>query len=395
MNREFRAVLEKLASTRPRLVEVLRKYGDLALADYAPKLWEHTCKPESLFIEVLRKELLRRYSQEYVSGFIEYFGRRPVLQTTHHLTPSVGPTFNSVDVISMNGLKSDAYYPVGFCSGVAFSNPARSGALCFGTTDWEWVFPGGGKKLNEALKSQKEREAHGDSEKRFSLIPASSRDAMVYGYRINDRILEKWDDVRTVFGEYPAPEDGQEYSDWCLAFCEETQRKVFGFDRTVFFDLNRVVAEYLILAEERGTEWPVDLEKDTTGLFLENVARSKSDKIRPVTAKVTSKQAAEKLKSKEWCPAVKTLFSVLIARNGIKCLGSFSQGDYLTEILPDSDTAGFDPALTTGRLQYEKNWMYSLDYLLRGESIPVNFFSEITVAEAAQPILTRLADEPR
>ena len=174
----------------------LALYGGMALEEYSAKLWRSEAgaskKPEPLFLNCIGEQLTRLgEASDTAEKLVRQLETYPILQTAHHMTPTQGPGFNAADVNSLAGLPDDMLYPVGACSGTAYSNTAFTGSLCFNSANWQDIFMAGTQQLSQAVKAQEERSAHGTDEKRVSLLPAKYRDALVYNSPLPDSVREK------------------------------------------------------------------------------------------------------------------------------------------------------------------------------------------------------------
>ncbi|KAK3604164.1 hypothetical protein CHS0354_001971 [Potamilus streckersoni] len=176
----------------PQIVSELNNAGGVAYYienfDELKSSLSGLAKPDDIFLIMSQGNFnnLSSTLADKAEVLIKQLSDMPVLQTAHHLTPTLGPVFNTVDIISLQSLPQEAIYPAAVCSGVAYSNSARSGALCFEYAAWEDILMPGAV-LHSAVKSQREREAHGDPEKRISLIPSRLRDGLLYGSLITEQ----------------------------------------------------------------------------------------------------------------------------------------------------------------------------------------------------------------
>ena len=405
-----------------RLTKITSKYSEHTLADYSKLLWKINTSEkitvDPLLLKVLKKYLTKQHHDPLlIERFFEQLSKTPILQTTHHLTPTQGPVFNTVDIVALSGLPNDFIYPVGVCSGTAFSNTAFSGALCFRQLDWSQLFRPNSKLLNVALKSQAERSAHGSEEKRFSLIPSSYRDALVYRSPILAGMADKIDELAKQLKEFlPDPRLFDSYTSWVLTAQQKMQQSLHPTKSMLFFDLNEVVAEYIAECLETQTDHPISeflstllnsgghgTSDDNPCLFLCDLIKNKGHKVGKVFLSDLLKKGmglseiTYQLRSGKWCPSVYLVFYSMAYICGIKCLGSFQQCEYLPELLDGwsqvSDTShiattnhALYPSLTTGKLEYDGDWIYSLDYFMSEKSINLPSISSTVMSHVWQPI---------
>ena len=238
-----------LEKSRPNLVRVFRQYWETPLREYAEQLF---CK-EAFPIE---SELIAAFEEEWKeTGFLEdqietasrQLQNTNVVQTSHHITPTSGPAFTSIDVISLSGLSSSDYYLVGAASGVAFSNPLWSGALSYGDLAISQLLEKPSSAYYQAHRAEKERYKHGKCERRISLIPSKQRDQLIYGTKLTKFQTDLFSSFSTKLKAIlPKFRKDEMYSRWAAKICANIQNPIFDTDRILIFDLNQVIKRYLL-----------------------------------------------------------------------------------------------------------------------------------------------------
>ncbi len=101
------------------------------------------------------------------------------------------------------------------------------------------------------------------------------------------------------------------------------------------------------------------------------------------------------------CPGLFIVFFVLRFLNGIRCLGSFNQIEYLEEFrrtwqsLDLEWNMDLEPdnmhMLTTGRIKIDGKPIWPLDLFFKGERIPVRSFQTTRLGDFWQPIVEELS----
>ena len=416
---------DRLQQSHPQLHGLCKRHWQTPLADYAPLLFETgRASLEEEFLNSFKSCLLAQgYSEDQAHGAKAQLLTRPVLQTSHHVTPTHGPTFFTLDLICLTGLDPAGTLLIGANSGVAFSNSAWSGALSYRELELVKLLEEG-KNYREIQKSQQERHSHGaEEEQRISLIPSRLRDQLVYGEAIPERLLELWSEFKDPFKSLiKSPDQGSGYSGFAAQMAGAIERRIFQRDLLIF-DINEVVAGYLVKilgqADHPITSFLFDVDRvkafnQASGQnlsFLTSAAGKKSAKVEPLIwdgtslegpkwgrQEFTPEELAAAIENNRLCPGVAILFLVLLFQ-GIKCLGSFNQAEYLADLRTHFQAAGFDGAdfysplgeeITMGRLLKGGKPFMPLDLLVRGETIDIKDYAHLQMGELWQYYLNRI-----
>ena len=419
--------LKKLKKISPRLGEIFSSHWEQTLSEYSKKLYnphQPTLEPELL--EAFREEwLAMQLPAKKVEQALQQLTELPVLQTSHHVTPTNGPVFLSLDLISLSGLPQGALYLVAANSGVAFSNPAWTGALSYGEMELTTLAKIDSPIYRQTLKSAKERKLHGDDNQRITLIPAKQRDQLVFGTVIEPCHKKKIQDLAPSLSPLVEHMDeGDLYSHWATKSSALIQNRILQTDRILYFDLNQVIKRYL-LKTIRLKDHPVSrlLFEDENiwsyfeypALFLKNHCGKKSNKVDPLIRDAQGlrgrktglhsgnpQDMLEALAKDHYCPAVFLLFFILRFLNGIKCLGSFKQVEYLEQFRRGWLKIGLDwnlnleedqgSSLTTGKLIKDPVIQWPLDYYLSDKTIKLQDYAQVPMGEFWTPILAQLTD---
>ena len=402
-----------LQGERPRLAHCFAKHWQTPLQDYAKLLYgPRENRIENLFLFALREELEESgYDPQEIEDALAYLEETPVLQCSHHVTPTFGPTFLTLDLISLSGIPEGKPYLIAANSGVPFSNSAWSGALSYQDLPLEELVEVQSPLFKKAEAAKRERAEHGESELRLSLIPAKLRDQLVFGEKIPTPLLESFSHLQPELKRLLAkPEEGVAYSSFANQCARRIEEKLFS-RKVIIFDFNRLIARYLVKLFEQEPDHPIILllsdpeilEKMNKGsehplTFLASYSGKKSKKLEKLlwtgnalqgqkfgNQSVQFKEVIQGLKEQRLCPGI--LLSFLVTRfcQGIRCLGSFNQIDYLEKIRLDLDQLGLDwldlshfgPSLTTGRLSSQQETWMPLDMALKGEGIELTKFQKI------------------
>jgi hypothetical protein len=419
--------LKKLKKSSPYLGEIFSSHWEQTLSEYSEKLYnprQLTLEPELL--EAFREEwLAMQLPAKKVEQALQQLTELPVLQTSHHVTPTNGPVFLSLDLISLSGLPQGALYLVAANSGIAFSNSAWTGALSYGEMELATLAKIDSPIYRQTLKSAKERKLHGDDNQRITLIPAKQRDQLVFGTEIEPGHKKKIQDLAPSLSPLVEHMDeGDLYSHWATRSSALIQNRIFQTDRILYFDLNQVIKRYL-LKTIRLKDHPVSkllFEGENIcsyfefpALFLKNHRGKKSNKVDPLIRDVQGLRGRktglhsinpqdlwEALAKDHYCPAVFLLFFILRFLNGIKCLGSFKQVEYLEQFRRGWLKIGLDwnlnleedqgQSLTTGKLIKDSVVQWPLDYYLSDKTIKLQDYAQVPMGEFWTPILAQLTD---
>ncbi len=421
--------LNILKADHPELAKVFSKEWQTPLSDYAQNLYRKSpLKLEPALISALEQELASMcVDTATIDQALDQIQRVPVLQTSHHITPTHGPTFLTLDLICLSGLKGSGPYLIGANSGVAFSNSAWSGALSYGNLPLESLVDSESRAFQQLLKSQQERAAHGDTDSRISLIPARQRDRLVFGTQLVDHQLELFRQFRKNLQVIlPELKTGQSFSQWSAITAANIQNRVFDIQQVLIFDINRVIVRYLVEILTNYPDHPCSilLSDSTEGseirsifkdptIFLGLYKGKKSEKVDPLSwsgsglnsqkkghLELNRPELIHKLSEYELCPGIFLLFFVLRFLNGIRCLGSFNQIGYLEKYRQFWETTSVDwnldlvpdycQSLTTGRIIQEEEPVWPLDLIMSRQSLSIESFSDMEMGHFWQPIVNQL-----
>ncbi|MCP4750325.1 MAG: hypothetical protein GY866_05505 [Proteobacteria bacterium] len=420
---------EKLRSSHPTLSSVFIEHWDTPLGVYAPELYRmppHSMEPE----------LRQSFEEEWramgcpsrtIREALSQLEQTPVLQTAHHITPTNGPSLLSWDLICLSGLRPDQLYLVAANSGVAFSNTAWSGSLSYGALSDEELFQPGSAALQLARKSSKERENHGERNRRVTLIPSRQRDQLVFGTDIAPFQLDLSDHFTDRLKKLlPTMSAGEPYSYWSAKACTHIQKKILNKDNILIFDINRVIQRYLVKVLSGTESHPVNRllfsspESETIlkafdqpSMFLGSYQGKKSNKVDRLfwrenglfSAKTgfrnyTRQELLKAVDNERLCPGLFLVFFILRFINGIRCLGSFNQIEYLEDyrvkwqelnlnwgldLKPD-----YGRMLTTGRLIVDGRPQWPLDMAIKEQYLNVDDFSGLKMRQLWEPIVNQL-----
>ena len=423
--------LEQSLLSRPHLATVFSTHWETPLREYASLLYD---KAPS----VIERDLVDSFREEWESvGYpttlversVDQLTYHPVLQTAHHITPTNGPTFFALDVISLAGLAPESVYLVGANSGVAFSNTAWTGALSYRSLCLEDLLRPDTAMFYQARRSARERGEHGRTENRITLIPSRQRDQLVFGSTIGRFQLESCPQFSSRLSDLISEmRRGEPYSYWAARTCAAIERRVLRRENVLIFDINRVIARYLVKVLSGGEDHPVcellfpkskggDLlgNFESAPHFLGSYQGKKSYKVnhlywcegrvfdsRKGDYSLSKTGLIEKIRDDLFCPGIFLLFFVVRFLNGIKCLGSFHQIEYLERFrktwmeLVDTVDFGLDlepdyqNALTTGRLLRDGEELYPLDLAINGESISLADYADKKMSFFWRPLLKQL-----
>ena len=423
--------LSNLKNSHPELAEIFGEAWQTPLKAYAEKLYRKNPREiEPELITAFDQELASMgYEPSFIRVILKQLKDIPVLQTSHHITPTHGPTFLAIDLICFSGLQPSQLYLIGANSGVAFSNSAWSGALSYGSLSLEDLLRPDSTAYHRALKADKDRSTHGDPDRRISLIPSRQRDQLLFGQDLTSYQTELYNQFSDGLQNLmPRMEIAQPFSQWSALAATQTQNQVFKNRKSVIFDINRVISRYLvnILLNQPDHPCSVLLSNakksseilsafETPPMFLGSYQSKKSDKVNPLFWKgqgldglktryeeIRRQELIRQLEEHILCPGLFLLFFILRFLNGIRCLGSFSQIRYLErfrqswealrtgwdlELEPD-----FRSSLTTGRLFQNGCATWPMDLAINQQSLAVEDFSDVEMGYFWKPIVKQLTN---
>ncbi|MGK0289216.1 MAG: hypothetical protein ACI86H_000647 [bacterium] len=416
---EIDTQISQLKKTHPNLAKVFQDNWDTPLSKFSKKLFQISSK------KMIEPTLFQAFEEEWASmnipqstilKFIDQIKTTPVLQTSHHITPTNGPTFFTLDAIALSGIPKDQTLLVAANSGVAFSNTAWSGSLSYQESTLEELFKIESKAYQQAKRSAKERQSHGDQEKKISLIPSKKRDDLLFGNQIEEQQSQLFQQFsESLQKTLVEPKLGESYTHWASNTCSQLQKKIFQQNNIFYFDINQVINRYLIkMLKEGNQEHPVyqilfgsqsqqlleNFENPT--IFLGRRKGKKSWKVQPIlwnNQEFTEESLIQALEEQSVCPSVFLLFFILRFLNGIHCLGSFNQIEYLENYRKAWQSLNFpwnldltpdgSQTLTTGRMLWKDELIYPLDWAFQNKTfaleeianIPMKYFWQRTLKQ--------------
>lgn len=419
-----------LNTNHSNLAQVFKKHWQTQLSDFVGTLQVE----KSINLE---KELKEAFLEEWIESgismsnaekLIQQLESYPVLQTSHHVTPTNGPTFLAYDLIASASFSEEKTYLVAASTGVPFSNAAWTGALSYGDIPLDDLLEVGSKAHLHAQRSLNDRIADGNQDKRISIIPSKQRDQLVFGTKIQDFQLAMYNQLSNRLKGIIKPVDRFEiYSHWACDICSHIQQKILNRSSILYFDINRVISKYLVKVL-KNTHNHLILEilfsSDVNELlnksfgfpvfFLTGYKGKKSFKIESLRwvngasqgdksgeRKYTKEELIDDLENYILCPGIFLQFLVLRFINGIKCLGSFNQLEYLEDYRKRWQELDFDfelklepdvdESLTTGRLLDDSGTpIWPLDTLWNEKVIKTEEYSQKPMSFFWEPILKQL-----
>lgn len=400
-----------MQDTHSHLTKIFQKYWDTPLEEFSNLLYKKEVEfdLEEILLESFQEEWLSMgASQHFVEQARHQLEKQPVLQTSQHITPTNGPTFLAVDLISLAGLQSNQRYLVGATSGIPFSNSAWSGALSYDKIPLNSIVREGTSAFKKTTLAMQERQNHGDSELRISLIPSKWRDRLVHTSSISSFQVELAQQLTEKCQDQLAPLQLETpYSHWAAKTCSRIQNKVLNSQQIFYFDISQVIRRYLIKVFSEKPQHPlfqiffqtnikeaVQKAFGVPTLFLGSNKGKKSFKLQPLQWKeqgfftnkgehfpMTPEDLVEKLENREICPSLLLKFFILRFLNGIHCLGSYKQIEYIEDYRKTweslspllnwkMDLQHNSPlSLTTGRLFIDQQAQYPFDLALQNQSL--------------------------
>lgn len=285
---------------------------------------------------------------------------------------------------------------------------------------------GPGDPLLAALRRDERNRAldnPASSERRVALVESAQRDALVYAAEIPDRLRKLVPRFQKALADLaPAIEDeDQDFTRFALGFAERTLGRLL--ERQVcYFDLNRVIAGYLLRAlPERGHPLAELLLRPTLResvlpalgpgplFYAESVQSGRPQMVglhatghalegKSVRIPLEPTPLTAALAERRLCPGLGLTFVSLAFVNGFRCLGSFDQLEYLGRFKSALASLGWPPpiaallddpgGLTTGRaLGEDGRPIHPLDVVL---GAALRFEPESPLREWIEPLLPRL-----
>ncbi|MGK5095154.1 hypothetical protein WDW89_24485 [Deltaproteobacteria bacterium TL4] len=410
---------------RNRLSLILERYWNYSLTEYADLLYkDHSCSLEPELLQAFDHEFQRIGLVEKSKDILSSLQRTGVLQTSTHLTASEGPTFFAIHQLASLGVPRGETYLVAAYSGVPFSSSAWSGCLNYSSRHpLEALLNKDCPFFGELSRSQKDR-GRDTQECRLSLISGVMRDAPVYRAEIPVKMSQLLPHLssrlQTLLPPIPLTAS---YTQWALTFCNQQMTRLLPQASVVYVDLNEIIGHYLksilqkpqhpicrFLSEERLRNAVFSKIGDPLPLFTRPVSQHQKIRLEPLFAKgsklegpttlieMNPESLTQSLDSEQLCPGLFLTFCILCFLNGLKCLGSFEQIEYLesfqeqlqstTWLTPDQINRKNISALTTGRCVDETGQpLFPLDVLLGSFW---EFPKGQTLGQLITPLLPRL-----
>jgi hypothetical protein len=292
----------------------------------------------------------------------------------------------------------------------------------------EELFQSDAPEYQKALKSAADRINDGKPDNRISLITSRQRDQLVFGTKVFPRQIAVYNQFSDRLKKIMcSPGANQAYSTWCCNTCSRLQERVFNRNKIIVFDANRVISNYLIRVLAQTESHPlleilfsenvtqaINRVFQSPQLFLGNYPGKKSVKVESLVwqnngtygqksgfHEYDRKSLRVALQQQIICPGVFLQFLVLRFINGIKCLGSFYQAEYLADFRKRWSTLDLgwnlhlDPdegnSLTTGRMVMYGQEIWPLDLVFRGETLDLDSLSRQPLSVLWSPIAKQLA----
>ena len=380
------------------------------IQDYAKKCLDYTeSELDPLFLKCFYNELLECGFKQEAKSIITQFKDNPVLQTAHHLTATNGAVFSAIDLINLIGLE-EKYYLVGVFSGIPFANSAWTGWLSCGNLDLAQIIKVDNpiyhklkKEIENRIKDKKE------TENRIRLVNSNFRDDLVFESTFEKYRLEIWEHLtEEAISYFPKPMLNSSFSNWHLNCCTKIQSKLFDTNNIIYFDLCRLIKNYLILAIQNNHLELINffslfkpIEKELNPIWFYSREKKKTWKIKPLYTKdldffinkeeICLSLFTKCLKQVGYGPSTFVTFFILVFLQKIRCLGSFYQVLYLQEYqhylkkILKTDKINYNhnwgKTLTTGKLTENGKAVYPLEYLLNQKTIKLKNYQGKKIGE--------------
>lgn len=405
---------QKLERLYPQTACAIKQHSSKSLQEYSSWLWN---APQPNPVDADFATLLSQHLQTLgqptatIQQILKQLSLCPSLQTTHHVTPTNGPTFATADLVALCGKPEDYIYLVGACTGIAFSNAAWSGALSYFNTPLHKLVKKSSKTWHKALRAEQERASK--NEQRLSLIAAKNRDALVFKAPQDYLLMEVWQDLDPQVQQLLGTPEHQFYSEWALQSCQNIQKQLLGSQQIVYFDLSMVVSDYI--QQKLGTttelDWLIapkpraEVEKmfGNQNLFLTTKLGKKSAKVKRLDCQQVPTNLdwiQQSLATGQFCPSIFLIFFVLLCMLGFHCWGSFYQMEYLHFYAQGWQSLGYKPQiqsyLASGRLlkhhvpAFEHHALWPLDQVLSQQPLKINTLKNTKMQYLWQPLLQKL-----
>ena len=392
-----------------------------SLEKFSSELWEralkHPKRPlEQALERAFRLEFQRRAIPE--KDQTAFFDRL-ILQTSHHLTPSLGPSFLGIDLLSLSGLKAEEAYFVGTYTALPIQNTAWSGSLSFFELELAELLPLGDFQT-KAAKSLATSLTQGAKEKKIHLVPAKEQSQVLFSYRTTEGTESNFGQLLpSVRHSLPTLQAEGAYKDWALACLTKIQTTIFERPRCYYFDLNQVVLDYLLLCfQDPAHPWSKLLANPQAWQNLPKSLQELTWFVTSSSPTSTLSSAAKKLS--KWTladlpwhdlesarallaeqtivPSLFLVFASLAFLNSLYLFGSFAQYDYLDsfvdyakDLWPKLDLPVFNQDADFHGFSYaripEGYTRFSLDYFIRQQPLTIKPFQKIPMEQFWQVLL--------
>ena len=349
----------------------LKQTGYQRLAEH---LWDNSnlkSTIDSHFLQAIQQYFTKRgLAKQTILNIQNQLQSYPILQTAHHVTPTNGPTFLGIDMLSLWKKPKDLYYLVAANSGVSFSNTAWSGALSFGEIPLEMILKKESASYQQSIKAMLESQKQsGSDEKKLNLILSKYRDALLYNKQIETIINQNYQAFQYFYHDLPQLADYQYYVDWSIQVCMQIQQTLFDDQRIIYFDANTLVVLYLITVLQQ-TAHPIislmfeieDKKQQLPPLFVQDKIKKSYYKtetvdLRDIRENYSKNDLIVALEEKKLAPSSFLLYFVFNGLQNICCLGSFLQYQYIQSYIQIWDD--YFPEM---QIQQRKSGLYRYSY---------------------------------
>lgn len=373
--------------------QIIQEHLNCTVSEYANRCYDHSSNNiNTLFLSCFKEELIESGYKNICQKILYQFENSPVFQTAHHLTPTNGPVFSAIDLISLTAMV-ERYYLVGVFSGIPFSGSAWSGYISYGDLSIEDLVNKKNQYYKKLLREQNDRARDQMGENRIKLVKGEYRDDLVFNssfgkYDIN--IFEALN--KKILDFIPTINGNTSFTNWHLQSCQKFQSNLFNAKNIVYFDICRLVKNYLIMAVDKKEPilykllssykdieinfdpiWFIHRKKDKNKYKIVNVYTKDIDFIKG--------GFLEELKDKNSCPSTFLIFFVLVFCVNIRCIGSFRQVEYIAQyaeylkgLFKEGEIFCDDWSKTFiyGKLQKDNKPVYPVDYFIKNQKINID-----------------------
>ncbi|MEC8185347.1 MAG: hypothetical protein VX208_09685, partial [SAR324 cluster bacterium] len=203
------------------------------------------------------------------------------------------------------------------------------------------------------------------------------RDAQVFGSEVSEKqesLSTHWNDSLKPL--MPSAGSGSSFSSWASGFCHNQMKKLFPDSNIVYFDINEVIRNYLLeimpqsqnrfrgmLLNAKHFQTILESSEVETPLFSINFKHGNRIRMEPLflrenrlegqnySINMEEEKLVQMLQERTLCPGLFLGFSVLVYLNGLNCLGSFEQVEYLARFKKIWQHFEFEGAVPQEQLQ--------------------------------------------